>query len=162
MVEICWDLRSKYGSLLINCYRSKYLSTLSLSVSDITLLHKLEGLMLVDTRISFCIIWVGDGGGGFEAKSMVSTAEGLVSFTFLSLACLVSSLINRLRSSSLEILFLVASIKMLVSLACNSSSYSKMSRRMSLRFPFPFVVLSRHFQDLAISAAICQMFFFVS
>ena len=48
-------------SLLINCWRLISLSTLSLSVFDIALLHKSAGLMLVDTGMSPYIIWVGDG-----------------------------------------------------------------------------------------------------
>ena len=70
------------GSLLMNCWRSTYLSTLSLSVYNIALFHKSARLMLVDTSMSSCIIWVADGGGRVEAKSMVSTAGGLISFTF--------------------------------------------------------------------------------
>ena len=139
----------------MNCWRSTSLSTFSLSVSDIALLHKLVGLMSVDTGMSSCIIWVGDGGGGVEAKSMVSTAGGFVCFTFLALACFVSSSTNRLNCSSTETLFLAASIKKLVSFEHKLSSYSKISWRISLRFPFPFAVLSKHFRDLVIYAAIC-------
>ena len=150
------------GSLLINCCRSTSLSILSLSVSDIALLHKLAGLMLVDTGIFSCIIWVGDGGGGVETKSIASTVGGLVIFTFLDLACLASSSKNRLNCSSTKTLFLAASIKMSVALACNSSSTSDISWRIILFFPFPFSILSRCFQDLAVSATICRMLFFVS
>ena len=95
--------------------------------------------------MSSCIIWVGDGGGGVEAKSMVSTAGGFVSFTFLALACLVSSSTKHLNYSSIETLFLEASIKMSVSLACNSSSSSEFSWRISLHFPFYFVALFGRF-----------------
>ena len=98
-VEICWDLRNKSGNLLINCWRSTSLSTLSLSVSDIALLHKLAGLMVVNTGIFSCIIWVGEGGGGVETKSMYLTIGGFVSFTFIALAFLISSLTNHLNCS---------------------------------------------------------------
>ena len=118
--------------------------------------------MLVDTGIFSCIIWIGYGGGGVETKSMDSTVGGFVSFTFLDLAFLVSSLTNHLNCSSTETLFLATSIKMLVSLACNSSSSSGLSCRISFYFPFPFVVLARHFRGLAISVAICRMFFSVN
>ena len=101
--------------------------------------------MLVNTGIFSYIIWVGDGGGGVETKSMASTVGGSVSFTFLALACLVSSSTNRLNCSSTETLFLAASIKMSVALACNSSSSSKISWRISLRFPLLFVEISRFF-----------------
>ena len=127
VVEICWDLRNKSGSLLINCWRSTYFSTLSLSVSEIALLHKSAGLMLVKIGIFSCIIGVGDGGGGIETKSMASTIGGLVIFTFLDLAFLASSSTKRLNYSSTETLFLAASINMSIALACKSSSSSKIS-----------------------------------
>ena len=75
--------------------------------------------MLVDTSIFSCIIWVGDGGGGVETKSMDSTIGGFIIFTFLALYFIVSSSTNHLNCSSIETLFLAASIKMSVALACN-------------------------------------------
>ena len=107
----------------MNCWRLTSLSTFSLTISDIALLHKSTGLMLVDTDIFSYIIWIGDGGGGIETKSMKALIiGGFVIFTFLALACFSSSSTNRLNCSLTETLFLEASIKMSVALACNSSS----------------------------------------
>ena len=96
---ICMALRNMSGSLLMNCWRSTSLSIISLSVSDIALLHKLTRLMLVNTGMFSCIIWVGEGGGGVETKSMYLTIGGFVSFTFIALAFLISSLTNHLNCS---------------------------------------------------------------
>ena len=124
---ICWALKNIMGTLLMNCWRSTSLSTFSLSVFDIALLYKSVGLMFVDSGISSCIIWVGDRGGGVETKSIASNSRSFVIFIFLSLSFFSSSSTKPLNCSLTETLFLAASIKILVALACNSSSSSEIS-----------------------------------
>ena len=120
-------------------------------------------LMVVGYGISSCVIWVGDGGGGVEDKSTIFLlTEGFVVFTFLALSYLFSSSTNRLNCSSTGILFLAASIKILVAWAWSSSSSFEFYCRISWRFPFPLAGLSRFFLDFATIVAKCRIFSFVS
>ena len=95
-------------------------------------------IMVVICGVSSCVIWVGEGGGGVEAKStMFSSTEVVAVFTFFGLPCFAPASTNRLNCVLNETLFVVASSMMSIVVA-NSSSSSSDSDRRSLRFPFHF------------------------
>ena len=103
VVIFCADVNNM-GSFSINAWKSSLWWSRSFNVFDIAFLQMSIGLMVVGCGISSCGILVGDGSGGVENKSTIFlSTEGFVVFTFLSLACLFSSLTNCLNCSSTRI-----------------------------------------------------------
>ena len=137
-VAIFWVDVNSSGSFLMNAWKSPSWSNRSFSVSGIAFLQMSTGLMVGSCGVSSCVIWVGDGGGGVETKSIIfSSTTGFVVFTYFGLPCFAPASTNRLNYVSTDILFVAASFMMSIAVA-NSSSSSSNLERIRLRFPFPF------------------------